>query len=155
MVEFINSLVTALKAVPGIQHAQIYNSQFDYLDEGGSWAFPFPCAFVEVNAEDFGQLGGSYQGVDLDVKIHIGVDHYNGAQFDDNLDIFALRADVVKALNLFKHTHTGHMLKVSEQQDYNHSNVYHYVIGYKVHYIDTTAVPTEYTTTPPTNLIIE
>lgn len=155
MVDFINALVTKLKTVPGIKHAQIYNTQFDYLENGGGYSFPFPCAFVEVLHDDFRQLGSGYQGIDLDVIIHLGVDFYNGSQMDDNLDIFALRAEVVKALNFYKHPQSGPMLKLSESQDLQHTNVYHYSIRYKTHFIDTTAVATDILTTPPTNLNIE
>jgi hypothetical protein len=119
------------------------------LEDGGSYSFPFPCAFVEIGTDEFGQLGSNFQGIDIDVKIHIGNDYYNGAQFDDNLNIFALRDLAVKKLNMFKPTSSGNLVKVTETQDYNHSNVYHYILQYKTHYIDQTAVQADNLTTPP------
>lgn len=154
MVEFINCIVNNLKEIPEFNHVQIWNSQFDYLEEGGSYSFPFPCVFVEIITDEFGQLGNNYQGGDVSVNIHLGNDFYNGCGFDDNLDIYTLRDLAVKKLNMLKTPLSGVMFKISETPDYNHSNVYHYIIQYKCHIIDDTAVNKDILTTPPTALII-
>lgn len=151
MVEIVNDIIAQLRTIPELQHVQIWNNQFALLEEGAEFAFPFPCAFAEFNFLDgFGQLGSNYQGSDVEVKIHLGNDFYNGAQFDDNFNIFTLRDLVVKSMAGFKPTGTGNLFKIQEEQDFDHSNVYHYTLTYKAHFIDSTAAQTETYTTPPT-----
>jgi len=156
MVAFIRPLIDKLKDIKELAHVQIWNNQFDYIDEGQGYSFPFPCAFVEVNTmEEMGSLGNGYQGTDLTIKIHLGSDFYNGFgsdAIDDNFNIFALRETISKALFGFKTATSGAMFKINEEQDYNHSNVYHYVLTYKVHFIDDTTAVNQTYTIPPTGL---
>ena len=158
MVAFIRPLIERLKDIKELAHVQIWNSQFDYIDEGQGYSFPFPCAFVEVTPnEDIGSLGSGFQGSDLTIKIHLGSDFYNGFGgdvIDDNFNIFALRETVSQALFGFKTSTSGAMFKINEEQDFNHSNVYHYVMTYKVHFIDDTTAKKDLYTTPPTGLNI-
>ena len=142
-------ILTQLRLIPELQLVTIWNNQFDYLEDGKSYSFPLPCAFVEIISDNFGQLGDRYQGVDIEVNIHIGQEFYNGNNMDENFSIYQLRDKVVKNLSLYKASKTGHFMKEREQQDYDHNNVYHYIISYKVHWIDDTAVISGTTTTTP------
>ena len=98
MGNLVSALLTKLKTLSILQTVLIWNNQFDYIEDGASYTFAMPCAFVEVIAEQFGDLGGGNQGVDLDVNIHLGLDFYNGANIDDNTNIFTLRDLVVKLI---------------------------------------------------------
>lgn len=154
MVNVINEIVAQLRAIPELKLVTIWNNQFAYMEDGEIYSFPMPCAFVEVSADSFEQLGNRYQATDIIVKIHIGQDFYNGTNIDENLTIFVLRDLIVRKLSLFKPTTAGAMVKTSEKQDFEHSNVYHYEIDFKTHYIDNTNVNADILTTPPTALQI-
>lgn len=154
MVDVINEIVARLRTIPELKLVTIWNNQFNYMDGGEIYSFPMPCAFLEVSGDGFEQLGSGYQATDLIFKIHIGQDFYNGSNIDENLTIFVLRDLVVKKLSLFKPTTAGALVKISEKQDFEHSNVYHYELEFKAHYVDTTNASVEILTTPPTALQI-
>lgn len=154
MVNVINEIVARLRTIPELKLVTIWNNQFNYIENGEIYSFPMPCAFVEVSADAFEDLGNNYQATDIVVKIHIGQDFYNGSNIDENLTIFVLRDLIVKKLSRFKPTTAGDLVKISERQDFQHSNVYHYEIDFKTHYIDNTNVSAETLTAPPTTLQI-
>jgi hypothetical protein len=154
MVNVINEIVARLRTIPELKLVTIWNNQFNFMDNGEIYSFPFPCAFVEVNVNGFEQLANNYQSTDLAIKIHIGQDFYNGSNIDENLTIFVLRDLVVKKLSRFKPTTAGDLTKTNEQQDFEHSNVYHYEIEFKTHYIDDTNANIEILKAPPTALQI-
>ena len=154
MVNVINEIISQLREIPEFNLVSIWNNQFNYMDEGEIYSFPMPCAFVEISADDFEILGDNYQATDLNVKIHIGNDFYNGSNIDENLAIFVLRDLVIKKLTYFTPVFSGQFYRKSEKQDFNHSNVYHYEIDFKTHYVDSTAVRPKILSTPPTALQI-
>lgn len=137
IIDILNKISTD---VPEIQYVRVFNNQFQYLEDQTIEAFPFPCAFVEVIPQSYVQLGAGYQQSDIDIKIHIGHVEYdaNNGNMEENLSIFDIRNLVVKELNLFKPYMCAEMFKVSEEQDYTHTDVYHYVITYRTGLIDDT-----------------
>jgi len=154
MVDVINEIIAQLRTISELKQVSIWNNQFNYMEDGEIYSFPMPCAFVEVSADDFELLGGGFQSTDLNVKIHIGNDFYNGSNMDENLAIFVLRDLVIKKLSNFTPTTSGQFYRKSEKQDFQHTNVYHYEIDFKTHYVDNTAVIADILTTPPTGLQI-
>ena len=150
MGDLVLELMTQLRLIPELQFVTIWNNQFDYIEDGKTYSFPFPCAFVEIISDNFGQLGNRYQGVDVQVKIHLGQEFYNGSNMDENLTIYSLRDKVVQNLSLYKASKTGPFTKINEQQDYDHNNIYHYELTYAAHWIDDAAVIVEPTLTGTT-----
>ena len=155
MGDLIQQIIDRLKLITDLKFVTIWNNQFNYISDGSVYSFPFPNAFIEVISDNLQDIGGQYQGSDLLINIHIGQDFYNGTNIDENFNIFALRDLLVKSLSNFQPITCGKMIKVSETQDFEHTNVYHYILGYKVHFIDNTAVNTEYYTTIPPELILQ
>ena len=154
MGDLLREILTYLINNTSFETVNVWNNQFDYIEDGSSYSFAMPCCFIEVLADDTQPIGGKYQGSDLVVNFHIGNDFYNENLMETNLQIFKLRDDLIKSISTFQPS-TGSLLnKISEQQDFQHTNVYHYVVSYKMHWIDTTVVPIETFTTPPTTLII-
>lgn len=151
MVDLINAIKDRLAATPGIAHVAVFNNQVDNIEDGGTYSHSLPAAFPELITSDPGQLCGGYQSHEIELRVHLVNDIYNSGYMDQNMEIFALRDAVVRSFWGFKTPQTGHFLKVDEIQDHNHTNVYHYIITFKFHYIDSTTVQTQYYTTPPTN----
>lgn len=157
MGDLIQEIINELKLITEFKFVSIWNNQFDYMKEGEIYSFPMPCVFVEIQTDNLQDIGGQYQGSNLEVVLHIGQDFYNGANIDENFNIFALRDLVIKSISSFKPTTAGQIIKVAEIQDFEHSNVYHYKIQYLTHWIDNTAVKQQYYTTPPIqgNIILD
>lgn len=154
MGDLINEILVKLKLITELQFVTVWNNQFEYIKDGGSYSFPMPCSFIEVQSDNLEQLSMNYQGSDLDIVIHIGQNVLNSELLDENLTIFVLRDLVVKSLCNFKPTTSSQLVKISEEQDFDHANVYHYKITFTTHWIDDTAVTQQYLTTPPINGIV-
>jgi hypothetical protein len=151
----INEILARLKLILELQTVTVWNNQFNYLENGGDYSFGFPCAFVEVDTIALNQISYGVQGSDLPITIHIGQVDYNGNNISENLTIFTLRDLIVKSFAKFKPTTGSVMVKISEEQDFEHSNFYHYKITFNTHFIDLTTKETEYyTTSNPTTLNI-
>jgi hypothetical protein len=138
----ITDIMTRLREIEEVQFVHVFNNQFRFMEEQQSYSFPFPCVFVEtINPQQFNQLGGGYQQADIDFRIHIGMDQYDSADgnMEQNLTIHDLRDLVFTKLALYKPTMCGELFKVNEEQDYEHTNIYHYIIDFRTCFIDKTA----------------
>jgi hypothetical protein len=152
MGDLIQQIIDRLKSLNEFNLVTIWNNHFEYLKDGSIYHIPMPCALVEVQTNDTQSIGGFIQGSDLNITIHIGQEFYNGTNIDENFSIFQLRDLVVNSISHFKSTKSSVFIKVSEEQDFEHSNVYHYKITYKTQWIDETAKQKEYYTTGITGL---
>ena len=154
MGNLVSEILARLRAINSLLFVTVWNEQFRYLEDGKGYSFAMPCAFVEIQTDELQDIGGRYQGSDIKVIVHIGQNMLNGDMLDENLTIFNLRDNVVKDFATFKPTTASMMVKTAENQDFDHTNIYHYKIEYKTHWIDDTQVPTEYYTTPPISATI-
>lgn len=117
---------------------RIYNNQVErMMTEDKDW-IPRPCVLVEiVNNQDYQALGEGYRIADITFRCHILQDFMNqdGTQ-DQTLLIFSLRDSLISLLNLWSPTGCGPLVAVSEIQEYDHVNVYHYVVDFKAAFVD-------------------
>jgi hypothetical protein len=127
----------------------IWNNQLERVKGADLYAVKNPSAYVELETIDNHQLLEGYQGYDININIHIISEELDAGDgtIDDQISIYALRDNVVRIFSLYNANQGGFMQKINEYQDYDHTNLYHYVVQYKMHYIDDTAVikPLTYT----------
>lgn len=156
MENLIQDLKTKLQGLNIFNWVAVWNNQFQRLLEDTSYAINNPSAYIEIVTADFHQLGEGRQGIDIVMNIHIismELDEGNG-DIDSHISIYGLRDTVVKSFAIYEAHMGGFMIKTTETQDYNHTNLYHYIIQYKMHYIDDTAKFVYQYTTPPTDASI-
>jgi hypothetical protein len=143
MDKLIQDLQTKLLSTNVFNWVGIWNNHYEKMLEGKEYAIMNPSAYVELETNNFGQLGSGYQGIDIIMRIHILSEELDAG--DGNIDgfisIYGLRDAVVKKFSLYDAYMGGFLIKTNEQQHYDHSNLYHYVIEYTMHYVDDTAVP--------------
>lgn len=134
-------ILAKLKEITTLQYVVMWNNQFNQIEDGDVEGFPFPCAMLEIIPQSYNQLGGGYQQSDVDFRIHIGHVQYDSldGNMEQNLDVFDLRNEVVQKLSLYKPSMSGELFKVSEEQDYEHTAIYHYIITFRACVIDNTA----------------
>lgn len=140
----INDLFTDLLArvrteIPEFKFVHIWNNQLEQLEDGLTYAFPFPNCFVEITSpNDYTPIGRGYSTGELVVRIHIGHEEYDagGGNMEENRSVFSLRNKVVNKLNNYQPIATSSLMRVSEQQDYSHTNVYHYIVDFRCAFID-------------------
>lgn len=137
----ILDIIAKLKEITELQFVHVFNNQFEYMEQQETYSFPFPCAFVEViSPNQYYQLGGGYQQADIDFKIHIGHEQYDAGSGDmeQNLTVYDLRDLVFQKLSLYKPTMCTPLVKITESQDYTHTNIYKYLIEFRTGFIDKT-----------------
>lgn len=124
-------------------YARVWNNQVKYETNGTTYNFAKPAAFLEVlNSPQFGELGQYIQGADLGWKVHLVHEFYNqDGTMEQDLTIFDLRDSIVALLSGYEATACGPLVRTSEYQDYEHSNIYHYVIDFVCHFIDSKGSP--------------
>lgn len=119
--------------------ARIWNSQVRHEGEGKYIDYPKPAAFLEViNGVSWQNLQGGYSTADIGWRIHIITEQFDAGDgtFDQNLTVFDLRDQVIGILSLYEPTGCGPLEKRSEEQDYDHTNLYHYIIEFVCNFID-------------------
>ena len=122
-----------------LPHVRIWNNQIQYLLEGQLSVFPMPAFFVEVvNNPTYQILGQQNRSADLSFRVHIAHEFYDAQDgtFEQDLIVFDLRDQVIANLTAFKLTGCGPLEAMSEAQDYEHKNVYHYVIDFICNFTD-------------------
>ena len=134
----------------GNLYARIWNNQLrDIENEKGSKIpiFPRPAAFLEiVSPAQFETIGIGFRSADLGFKIHlIGEFYNNDGTFEQDLAIFDLRDQILAhyqnpvspGLSGYCPTCCGPLNCINESQDYDHENLYHYVLDFVCNFTDT------------------
>lgn len=120
--------------------SRVWNNQYLNEQEGKTQYYPKPAAFVEiVMPVSFEVLGEGYRSADIAFRIHIVHEFFNAdGTFEQDLLIYELRDLIIKALHLYSPSGCGALTAVSEEQDYDHTNVNHYIIDFVCNFIDAT-----------------
>jgi hypothetical protein len=124
-------------------YARIWNNQIESERAGDSYVYPKPAAFVEtLSPVTFQEIGQNFRSADLGINIHLVHEFYNeDGTFEQDLLVFDIRDKIVAALSQFKPTGCGQLVSTGEQQDYDHDNIYHYVISFVCNFIDSKGSP--------------
>lgn len=155
--------VTSRDGITAKLYARVWNNQVNSERRGELYDFPKPAGFVEIiNQVQFQEIGGNFRAADLGINIHLVHEYYNAdGTFEQDLEIFDLRDQVIALLSQYQPTGCGLMVCVNESQDTDHDNVYHYIIGFVTHFIDSKASPYDPTRNnylekePPTDLQLD
>lgn len=144
-------------------YARVWNNQLKSERDGKLNDFPKPAVFVEIiSPVQFQEIGGNFRSADLGINVHLVHEYYNqDGSFEQDLAVFDLRDQIIALLSQYKPTGCGLMVAVNESQDFDHDNMYHFVIGFMTNFTDSKA--SEYDpprgnfvdSTPPTALHLD
>lgn len=123
---FYNALKAKLETLTGIKYVALWNNQFNVEDENIS--FGYPCVFIEFANITYSDYTNGVQKYQMNVYLHIGFESYK----TEDTDILTLKQTVQAAVFQFQNGYETKMLRRSETQDFNHSNIQEYIIGYAV-----------------------
>ena len=144
-------------------YCRVWNNQIRYEEDGTLYNFPKPAAFVEVvSPATFETLGQGYQSCDINFRVHLTHENYNNeGTFEQDLAIFDLRDRVKALLTAYEPTNCGPLNVINEQQDFEHTNVYHYIMDFVCNFTDTkgSKLDADHTdkfipSVPPTTMIL-
>ena len=140
----ISSLLNADNE-PVFKTVHIWNNQLanERADVNKQFAYPKPAVFVEISTPTpIGTLlGGFQQYDDIRVRLHIIHEQYdaNGNGFmDEDFNIFDFSQLLYGKMNKFEPPGAVRMVRVAEEQDYDHDNLYHFIQEYQTNLIDGT-----------------
>lgn len=144
----IRDLLTKLSAIQVVNnnlntvdlYTRIWNNQVQTERDGKETVYPKPAAFVEVlSPANYDVIGQGYRSVDLSFRIHFVHEFYNtDGTFEQDLAIFDLRDKIIGALTGQKLTGCGPLNCMVEAQDFNHDNIYEYVMDFVCNFTDST-----------------
>lgn len=120
-------------------YVRIWNNQLAYDLEGQGNSFQKPAFFVEVlNDAVYENIGEYFRSADLSFRIHIIHEFYDAQDGTNEQDlvVFALRDKLVANLSGHRLTACGPLNPVVEVQDYEHKNLYHYIIDFVCNFTD-------------------
>ena len=152
-----NGAVTPANA---LQFVQLWNNQFaKWLDDikdlefkdleaptdtkNSTYAVNYPAILIEFYNAECNQLGRGVQAYDdLIVRIHIvhqQLDAGDGTM-EQNLDVYDLQDAVYSALQKFRPAGCVEFIRGRHELDWNHGNLYHYIVEYGTNYMDSIQV---------------
>jgi len=121
-------------------YVRIWNDQIMQMEAGDIEMFPLPAFFLEIKSPiQYEILGQGYRDADLSASIHIAHEWYNdgvGVTFEQDLDIFILRAQVLDLLSFKTPTGCGPMMCILEEHDIGHKNIYHMILTFVTNFTD-------------------
>jgi hypothetical protein len=131
-------MVTNLNGDTVPLYSHTWNNHLQHLQDGTGYIFPRPACFVEVlNEVTFEMMGGGYRNADLGIRLHIISDFYNNEGTYEQDDIaLDLRDEVLSMMKFYVPTACTPLECRKESQDYDHANVYHYILDYTCNFVD-------------------
>ncbi len=119
-------------------YAHVWNNHVDMEKSGAIEAYPKPAAFIEIGSPVvYENIGVNCRGADLNIILHLVHEFYNqDGTMEQDLEIFDLRDKVLAAITGFQPTACGPLVSTSETQDFDHDNVYHFILNFTCHFID-------------------
>lgn len=145
-------------------YVRIWNNQVRYEKEGKGTVYPKPAAFIEViSPATYEVMGQYYRNSDLSIRIHMVHEFMDASDgtMEQDLEIFNLRDQVIALLSGFTPAGCGPLNCMVESQEYDHDNIYEYVLDFVCNFTDSKASPldpasTRYTqSVPPLTLEVD
>lgn len=122
----------------------VFNDQIKRTKDGSGYSFWMPAVFVEIKTHNEGSIGDQLTYAEMDIIFHIVHNELDDAYglLDQNTNVFQFRDYIKSNFSLFKPTNCGVFIWLGENQSFNHTNIYEYIVKYKCYYIDNLASPT-------------
>jgi hypothetical protein len=141
-------LYTALKAeiqskIPRIKTVGLFNNQFTHSNgeqkEGRDQnPFLYPACYIQFDygSATFQDYSQGVQHIDsVNVITHLGFESYK----NEDLEILQIKQDLFKVIHRFRNEYFAALTRISEEADYNHSNIQVYKTIYRTSGKDFTA----------------
>lgn len=138
---FLDIKSRIINNIPEITYVRMFNNQLqNAVNNNSTYDFPIPCVFVEFDSpNEPKQLGVGFQIYEpLYVKLHLVVNELDSADgnLDQNLNIFDLKDSLYTIMQKFNPDKASIFIRSSEEQDYDHDNIYVWKQTYTTTYID-------------------
>jgi hypothetical protein len=135
--DVFQDLLAKVSADTSIEYCRIWNNQLELQQNAETYSFPNLACFIEIDTQR-ANLGLGVSGGDITIKFHIVHVEYDATDgtMEQNLNVFTYRDEIINVFTFYEPVACSGLQIVSEQPDYNHNNVYHYIIEFNTHFID-------------------
>jgi hypothetical protein len=149
MKQLLIDIITYLRdEIPDFLTISEWNNQIDEINEGEQYGFMLPACFIEiVNEREKIQLGNGATLYDpLYIKFHIIDEQLNMDTFTDNnnldmnLKYYDYIASLYNKLYLHEFNKASGLVHKSDENDTQHTNIYHVISTFVTNYVDFTNV---------------
>ena len=125
-----NVIKARLEAITDLKYVALWNNQFEREEE--NVPFNYPCAFIEFTDINYVDDLNLRQRCNMLVNIHIGFESYK----TEDTSILTLKQTINAALHGKSLEDQARMLRRFEMQNFDHTNIQEYIIGYAVSGLD-------------------
>lgn len=133
--------ITDTQSLPIFNTINIFNNQINRMEDGSGYSFNYPAVFVETEIINTERYGMGYNAYDVWLIIHLVDEMLDDTlgNLDRNIQVFEYRDLVIQSIDGWSATQSGTILYENGKQDYDHTNLYHYVLNFKAHIVDPTS----------------
>jgi hypothetical protein len=120
-------------------YVRMWNNQIERKKGGDGYVYPIPASFIEPQFSEGMPIGNGATSYEVVFRILVEIEHYNteGA-FDEDLTVIDTKDKVHRKLNGAKLPNCTPLFQSNTILDYNHDNVYLFVLEYSTHFVDLT-----------------
>jgi hypothetical protein len=139
-------------------YVRIWNNQLDYDRAGTLESYPKPAFFLEVvSPAVYEIMGEGYRNSDISFRVHLIHEYYNApdATYEQDLPVLDLRDALIELLTRYAPAGCGPLECMQESQDFQHDNLYHYVLDFVANFTDDKGRKKYILSVPPTDLEID
>jgi len=137
--EFYNALKTKIQTLTALKFVGLWDNQFERENE--NVPFGYPCCFIEFTDITYYDYLKGVQKYDMTVNLHLGFESYK----NEDTDILQLKQSLHNIVHTFQADFNTKMLRRSEIQNFDHTNIQEYILSYETSgkdYFVTTEVET-------------
>ena len=128
------AIKSRLESIASLKYVALWNNQFEREDVNVS--FNYPCAFIEFTDISYVDDLQLRQRCSMTVNIHVGFESYK----TEDTSILTLKQTINLALHGKSLPNITKMLRRSETQNFDHTNIQEYIIGYEITGLDVESV---------------
>jgi len=120
-----------------IDYVRVWNDQLASVERQEMYSFPNLACFVEIDLQK-SSLSAGIVGGDILLRFHLVHTELDAmdATMEQNLTVFGYRDELIDLLMYKELDGCSGLQFVNERPDYNHSNVYHYILEFNCSFID-------------------
>lgn len=138
-----------------IDYVRVWNDQLTAMEQGTQYSFPNLACFVEIDLQK-SSLSSGIVGGDIVLRFHLVHTEYDSmaGTLEENLTVFQYRDELIDKLMYRELLGCSGLQLINEKPDYNHTDVYHYILEFNCSFIDDAGDVNKYKITkePPTTL---
>ena len=148
-------VMTLISTNTSIDYVRVWNDQLTQMERQDIYSFPNLACFVEIDLQK-SSLSSGIVGGDIVLRFHLvhtELDAGDGTM-EQNLTVFGYRDELIGLLMYYELLGCSGLQLVGERPDYNHSDVYHYILEFNCSFIDDAGdtTTTQIVKDPPTDL---